>query len=231
MSSIPAEPAAIILAGGAARRLGEKRPAGGKAACEVAGETLLGRVAAAVAPVIAELVVVGGDPLPTELQERFGGLRQLVDSQPGSGPMAALIDGLADICQRRSMAGQPLPPAVLLTACDLPLLRPALVQTLLDRLPPTAADPAWVIPQVDSQPQYLFSVCRPQLLGHIKAFLATGRRDLRGFAAALGEHHADRVVMIPPAIWRQIDPVGAAGRDIDTPADLAALTGSASRDR
>lgn len=229
-SSILAEPAAIILAGGAARRLGEKRPAGGKAACKVAGESLLGRVAAAVAPVIAELVVVGGDPLPTELQERFGGLRQRVDSQPGSGPLAALLDGLADICRRRLMAGQPLPPAVLLTACDLPLLRPALVQTLLDRLPPAAADPAWVIPQVGRQPQYLFSVCRPQLLGPLEAFLATGRRDLRGFATALVEQNADRVVMIPPTTWRQIDPIGAAGRDIDTPADLAALTGSASRD-
>jgi molybdopterin-guanine dinucleotide biosynthesis protein A len=225
------EPAAIILAGGAARRLGAARPAGGKAACEVGGEPLLGRVTAAVAPVIAELVVVGGSPLPAELRDRFRGLRQLADSQPGAGPLAAVRDGLLDIGHRRATAGQPLPAAVLLAACDLPLLRPPLVQALLDWLPPAADGAAWVIPQVGSQPQYLLSVCRPQLLGPLEAFLATGRRDLRGFAAAVTAQNPGRVNMIPPAVWQQIDPDGAAGRDIDTPADLAALTGLASRRR
>ncbi len=224
------QPAAIVLAGGAARRLGPVRPAGGKAACQVAGETLLGRVAAAVAPVIDEIVVVGGGPLPADLGNCFPSLRQLADSQPGAGPLAAIRDGLADICQSRSTEGQPLPSAVLLAACDLPLLRPSLVRALLDRLLSAADDPAWVIPQIGCQPQYLFSVCRPQLLDPLQVFLATGRRDLRGFAAALVEHDADWVVTIPPTIWLQIDPAGAAGRDIDTPADLAALTGSASRD-
>jgi len=224
------QPAAIVLAGGAGRRLGKKQPAGGKAACEVAGETLLGRVVAAVAPVIAEIVVVGGEPVPADLRDRFPSLRQLADSQPGAGPLAAIRDGLVNICQSRSTAGEPLPSAVLLAACDLPLLRPSLVRALLDRMLPAADDPAWVIPQIGSRPQYLFSVCRPQLFGPLQVFLATGRRDLRGFAAALVEHDADWVVMIPPTIWLQIDPVGAAGCDIDTPADLAALTGSASRD-
>jgi len=223
------EPAAIILAGGAARRLGAARPAGGKAACDVGGETLLGRVAAAVAPVIAELLVVGGDPLPADLRKRFGGLRQLADSQSGAGPLAAVRDGLADICHRRSLASRPLPAAVLLVACDLPLLRPSLVRALLGWLPPPPATAAWVIPEIGSQPQYLFSVCRPALLGPLEAFLATGRRDLRGFATAFAGQAPDQVLMIPPAAWQQIDPQGVAGRDIDTPADLAALSGSSSR--
>jgi len=225
------QPAAILLAGGAARRLGAARPAGGKAACEVGGELLLGRVAAAVAPVIAEIVVVGGEPVPADLRDRFLGLRQLADSQPGAGPLAAIRDGLADICQQRATAGQPLPAAVLLVACDLPLLRPSLVRALLDWLPPAADSVAWAIPEVAGQPQYLFSVCRPQLLGPLEAFLASGRRDLRGFVATLTGQDADHVVLIPTAAWQQIDPVGAAGCDIDTPADLAALTGSASRRR
>ena len=224
------QPAAIVLAGGAARRLGPVRPAGGKAACEVGGESLLSLVAAAVAPVMAEIVVVGGEQVPADLRDRFPSLRQLADSQPGAGPLAAIRDGLADICQSRSTEGQPLPSAVLLAACDLPALRPSLVRALLDRLLSAADDPAWVIPQIGSQPQYLFSACRPQLLDPLQVFLATGRRDLRGFAAALVEHNADWVVTIPPTIWLQIDPAGAAGRDIDTPADLAALNGSASRD-
>lgn len=225
------KPAAIVLAGGTARRLGAARPAGGKAACEVGGEPLLGRVAAAVAPVIADIVVVGGELVPADLQDRFRGLRQLADSQPGAGPLAAVRDGLAAICHQRVTSGQPLPGAVLLVACDLPLLRPPLVQALLDWLPPAAAGITWAIPQVGSQPQYLFSVCRPQLLGPLEQFLASGRRDLRGFVAALAGQDPDQVVLIPPAAWRQIDPAGAAGRDIDTPADLAALTGLASRQR
>jgi len=225
------KPAAIILAGGAARRLGAARPAGGKAACEVGGETLLSRVAAAVAAAAAEMVVVGGDQLLEDMLLRFRGIRQLADSQPGAGPLAAVRDGLVDICHRRAIAGEPAPAAVLLVACDLPLLSPPLVQALLDHLRPADRGVVWVIPQVGSRPQYLFSVCRPRLLGPLEQFLAGGRRDLRGFVKALAAQDPGHVVMIPPAAWRRIDPAGAAARDIDTPADLADLTGSASRQR
>ena len=43
--------AAIILAGGQARRLGDKRPPGGKAECIVGGKSLLRIVSEALVPV------------------------------------------------------------------------------------------------------------------------------------------------------------------------------------
>lgn len=219
-------PAAIILAGGAGRRLGAARPPAGKAACEVGGRSLLAHVVAAVAPVIDELLVVGGPRLSPDLTARHPQLRQVVDSQPGAGPLAAVRDGLAAISHRRAERGLPLPAAVLLVAADLPLVRPPLVQALLAQLPPTTG---WLIPQVGSQPQYLFSVLRPALLEPLEAFLASGRRDLRGFAAEQHLLAPGRVVLIPPEQWRRVDPESAAARDIDTPADLADIAGSASQ--
>ncbi|KUL35980.1 molybdopterin-guanine dinucleotide biosynthesis protein [Streptomyces sp. NRRL F-4489] len=101
---------AIVLAGGAARRLG----GADKPALRVGGRTLLDRVLAACAG--AAVTVVVGPARPTA--------RPVVrarEDPPGGGPLAALDAGL-----RHTTA-----PTVLLLSADLPFLTPATVRGLL----------------------------------------------------------------------------------------------------
>lgn len=103
---------AIVLAGGAASRLGGTD----KAALLVGGITLLDRVFAAVAG--AETVVVVGDPRPTTAAVTVTWVRE----QPiGSGPAAATRAGLDPVT-----AG-----TVVLLAADLPFVTTATVAKLL----------------------------------------------------------------------------------------------------
>jgi molybdopterin-guanine dinucleotide biosynthesis protein A len=111
---------AVILAGGAARRLnGADKPA-----LQLPdGSTLLGRVLAACAD--AERTVVVGPHRP--LAE---GIYQVRESPPGGGPAAALAAGLAESSAE----------TVLLLAADLPFLSAATVELLVSSLSGTGAD-------------------------------------------------------------------------------------------
>lgn len=105
---------ALVLAGGAARRLdGADKPA-----LRVGGRTLLDRVLAAC-PDAAATVVVGPER-PTER----GGLRWCREEPPGGGPVAGVAAGLAEVTAE----------VVLLLAADLPFLDRAAVARLLDGL-------------------------------------------------------------------------------------------------
>jgi molybdopterin-guanine dinucleotide biosynthesis protein A len=104
--------AAVVLAGGAGRRLGG--PA--KPALAVAGQPMLHRVLAAVADARPR-VVVGPDTLPVP-----DGVTRTQEQPPGGGPVPAIAAGLAL-----------LPPPdglVALLAADLPLLTAAAVARL-----------------------------------------------------------------------------------------------------
>ncbi|GAA1186313.1 molybdopterin-guanine dinucleotide biosynthesis protein A [Kitasatospora gansuensis] len=105
---------ALVLAGGAARRLGGVDKPG----LTVGGHTLLDRVLAACPD--ARTVVVVGPERPTER----GGLRWTREDPPGGGPVAAVAAGLGQITADR----------VLLLAADLPFLDTRTVERLLDAL-------------------------------------------------------------------------------------------------
>lgn len=112
--------AAVVLAGGAARRLGGVR----KPALAVAGRSMLDRVLSAVSDA-AVRVVVGPADLPVP-----AGVRVTLETPPGGGPVAGTAAGLALV-----PADVPL---VALLAADLPLLRPEAVNLLRARLAPPA---------------------------------------------------------------------------------------------
>jgi molybdopterin-guanine dinucleotide biosynthesis protein A len=105
---------AVVLAGGAGRRLGGVD----KAALELGGRTLLDRALEAVAG--ADEVVVVGDPHPAP-----PGVRFVREDPPYGGPAAALLAGLAALPEG--------PVAVL--ACDMPGVTAATFERLR-----TAAD-------------------------------------------------------------------------------------------
>jgi molybdopterin-guanine dinucleotide biosynthesis protein A len=138
--------AAVVLAGGAARRLGGVR----KPAVPVAGVPMLLRVLAAVADARPR-VVVGpvGLPLPD-------GVERTLEDPPGGGPVAAAAAGLARV--------PPEVGTVALLAADLPLLTAQAVRRLREAVDGGAdrdggADGAVYVDR-DDRPQWLCGVWR-----------------------------------------------------------------------
>ena len=218
------ETAAIILAGGTARRLADKRPRGGKAECIIGGQSLLSIVHGALVPVTRSILVVGGDPPKLSFQDVVS-VRHIPDHQPGAGPLAAVRDGLRWMWHEYAKS---LPQFVILSACDLPSITSSLVSKMVDRFPQDEMCTQWVIPEVGKRLQYLFSVCRPTILLPLDSFFASGGRDFRSFVQYLQKHESRSIHVISEATWREIDPHAHAGSDIDTPADLAVYTDDAS---
>ncbi len=212
-----ADYAALVLAGGAARRMGAGlAAAAGKAGLRLAGRTFLDVVTTAVSTTVSRVIIVAAPEQPLPPVETP--LEIVRDSTPGAGPLAGIRDGLLYALA----TGQP-PRGVFVVSCDVPLLASAVVRLLLDRLAASAA--RWVVPIVHGHPQVLVSAMSPGLLGPIERHLATGRRDLRGLLADLRQADPDAVAVVTEAEVAAIDPECLSFMDVDTPADLAAVHG------
>ncbi|WNM42009.1 molybdenum cofactor guanylyltransferase [Micromonospora halotolerans] len=112
--------AAVVLSGGAARRMGGVD----KPARPVGGRPMLHRVLAAVADAGERIVVGPAGPVPE-------GVRVTREEPPGGGPVAGTAAGLALL--------DPGTSTVALLAADLPLLTPAAVAELRSALDGSAA--------------------------------------------------------------------------------------------
>ncbi|MFD4603908.1 NTP transferase domain-containing protein [Streptomyces sp. NPDC058464] len=143
---------AIVLAGGAARRLGGTD----KPSVRVGGRPLLDRVLAAC--VGARRTVVVAAPRPTSRPVRW-----TRENPPGGGPVAALDAGL-----RHTTADY----AVVLSA-DLPFLEEATVGRLLSALCASGADAA-LLTDADGRDQPLVAAYRTAALRHALSALAEG---------------------------------------------------------
>jgi molybdopterin-guanine dinucleotide biosynthesis protein A len=108
---------AVVLAGGAGRRMG----GADKAALELGGATFLDRVLRAAAGVAGRLVVVG-PPRPVALERAVIFVQE---ADPGGGPVPAVVAAL----EAAGGAG-----VVLVLAVDLPLLTSDDLRRLLDAL-------------------------------------------------------------------------------------------------
>ncbi|WP_317444427.1 NTP transferase domain-containing protein [Streptomyces collinus] len=149
---------AVVLAGGAARRLGGVDKPG----LRVGGRALLDRVLAACAG--AATTVVVAVPRPTTRPVRW-----TREDPPGAGPVAALEAGL-----RLTSAAQ----AVVLSA-DLPFLEPATLERLLTALRETGADGA-LLTDADGRDQPLVAAYRTAALRRELAALGTAPDGLTG---------------------------------------------------
>jgi molybdopterin-guanine dinucleotide biosynthesis protein A len=139
--------AAVVLAGGAGRRLGGVR----KPLIEVGGQRMLDRVLAAVADATPRIVVAPpGLDVPA-------GVRRVSEEPPGGGPVAALAAGLAALAEGVGAITGPCPAAdgeatdggaadgevpdvVAVLAADLPFLSADAVQALRDALGQSTVD-------------------------------------------------------------------------------------------
>ncbi|MFE0460050.1 NTP transferase domain-containing protein [Kitasatospora sp. NPDC058965] len=190
---------ALVLAGGAARRLG----GADKPRLTVGGRTLLDRVLAACAGA-RRTVVVGPGGAAAGGSERAGAepggaVRWTREQPPGGGPVAAVAAGLA--------VEGPAAPVVLLLAADLPFLDRA----VLDRLAAAVTGEVQAAVLVDGagRTQPLAGAYRRDALGAALAVLGDpAGQPLRRLVGGL------RTVRLP-------DP-GRTAEDCDTWADLAA---------
>lgn len=208
----------IVLAGGGSSRLGSvAEAAGGKASLTVRGRSFLEHVVAAVAAEVDRTIVVAapGQMLPT-----LAGVSIVHDATPGAGPLAGLRDGL-----RAAQAvehGAPTQSTLAFVAsCDVPLLRREVVHLLIDVARRSAA--RWTVPSVHGHRQVLVSVLHVDLLPRIEAWLAAGRRDLRGLFAEIARVDPRTVCEVTEAALTAVDPHLESFLDIDTPDDLERL--------
>ncbi|SCG50513.1 molybdenum cofactor guanylyltransferase [Micromonospora inositola] len=132
--------AAVVLAGGAARRMGGVD----KSALPVGGRPMRDRVLAAVADAEPLILVGPAGPVPE-------GVRVTREDPPGGGPVAATAAGLALL--------DPDTATVALLAADLPLLTAGAVDDLLRQLDGSTVDGACYV-DGDGRRQQLCGVWR-----------------------------------------------------------------------
>ncbi len=149
---------AVVLAGGAARRLG----GADKPGLRVGGRALLDRVLAACAG--ARTTVVVADPRPTPRPVTWAR-----EEPPGGGPLAALAAGLRHTTAER----------VVVLSADLPFLAGPTVGRLLSALAASDADGV-LLSDADGRDQPLVAAYRAPVLYRELAALTRDRADLAG---------------------------------------------------
>ncbi len=169
-----------------------------KACLDLSGRTLLQRVLDAVAPCIAEVVVVAaaGQSLPPIA------VPVVYDQVPDSGPVGGIHAGLQAVRHDVAFA----------VACDTPFLQPALIRLLVER----AQGGAIVVPTWAGRRQPLPAVYPTSLIPELERRLRAGRLRL----GELGELPGARVV--PEEEVRRADPDGLSFRNVNTPEAYAA---------
>jgi molybdopterin-guanine dinucleotide biosynthesis protein A len=191
-------PAALLLTGGSSRRMGRD-----KATLVVsgAGAPLAERTAALLVRVAAPVLEIGPG---------HAGLPHVQESPPGGGPLCALAAGWAGLKERQ----WPDAAGVLVVATDLPRLTAGLLAFLAD-YPATGP----VVPlDGEGRSQPLCARYPMAALGAAARLVEGGERSLRALLAGLNPTWVARSVWQPAAG----DPDALA--DVDTPADLTALT-------
>jgi len=153
---LPFDAAAVILAGGQSRRMGQD-----KSLLPVDGQPLIARIAQQLAPCFPEVLISSNDPG----KYRFLGLPVIADEVPGQGPLMGILSSLKAAGRER----------VLMLACDIPVLDLAFIRELL-RL---SGDADIVMPvSPDGRREPLFAVYRKSVIPRAEAALAQGVRRI-----------------------------------------------------
>lgn len=189
--------AGIVLCGGQSKRMG--RP---KAWLPFAGEVMLPRVVRLLGEAVSPIVVVAAPE--QELPPLAADVAVVRDEEKGRGPLQGLAAGLAAL---RGKAD-----AAYLSSCDVPFLRPALVNRLIGLL----GDHAICVPRVGDYYHPLAAVYRIDVIDAVNRLL--GENRLRPFF--LFEAVPTRVV--EAAELADVDPTFQTLRNLNTPEDYEA---------
>jgi molybdenum cofactor guanylyltransferase len=142
----------IVLAGGKSTRMG--RP---KATLPFGPEVMLQRVVRVLRTVVEPIVVVAAPQ--QELPELPAGTVIAYDEREARGPLEGLLAGLKAIA--------PLADAAYATSCDVPLLEPAFVRAVIERL----GDANIAVPVEEAFAHPLAAVYRTSVLPEIEELL------------------------------------------------------------
>jgi molybdopterin-guanine dinucleotide biosynthesis protein A len=139
----------IVLAGGQSRRMGVD-----KALLRIDGETFLEIAASRLRPLCRQILIAAHpeQPLP-----EIEGCRIVTDEEPGQGPLAGLVAGIANSDDEWHLA----------LACDFPLVSTRILGFICERVQSADA----VVPRADGRLQ-------PLVAGYSRACLEPGRRAL-----------------------------------------------------
>jgi molybdopterin-guanine dinucleotide biosynthesis protein A len=198
---------AIVLAGGGGRRFGGgERFGGDKLAATLQGRSILDRAIDAVLEVADEVVIAG-----RAVEHPHRAVRCVADPEPGGGPLLGLAAALAVAGGARSIV----------VGGDMPVLVPAVLRALLDRLavdPSSGAavlGPPHTAMTAEARRRVLpvaLDVARARPLAQL--LIDRGRRSLQALADELG------CVELTAAAWLPLDPGALSLVDVDTPNDL-----------
>lgn len=181
---------AIILAGGASKRMGRD-----KANILLGDLTLLQHVIAAMQRVFPEVIVSVREYRP-EVD-----LPQVCD-QPGvEGPLAGVLAALSQVKT----------PWAFIVACDMPFVRPSMIESIA----PYRAGHQAVVPVIQGHAQPMAAFYAREVLTVIRTHLAGGgKNSLRAVFAQLSVHYVETTELA------QIDPALRSFLDMDTPQDV-----------
>ena len=165
--------AAVVLAGGASRRMGRD-----KATLPYAGKTLVERVVSVVSPRCSPVFVIAaeGQPLPTLHAE------VLRDEVRGVGPLLATGRGL----RAAAAAGLEL---AFVCAVDMPFLSADVIDELAGPAVRLGVD---VVLPWDGRDHYLAGIYRTALADRVAELIAGGERSMRALVDAVD---TQRIVM------------------------------------
>lgn len=187
---------AAIMAGGKSRRMGQD-----KAWIELDGEPLIRRVAAVLAEVADEVLVVANEPRYASL-----GLPVVPDRYPAGGALGGIATGVAAARHE----------TILVAACDMPFLDAAVWRLLL-----AARDGAdAVVPRIGGEYETLHAIYTKACLPEMARALAENRLRVIAFFDAL------RVRAVEEDALRAVDPTLRAFTNVNTPEELARALGA-----
>ena len=185
---------AVVLAGGASRRMGQdKRLLAWDTGSDGIPRTLLQAVVDLLAELVDEVVVVANDT-PDLARARL-----VRDAFPGSGSLGGIYSGLAASRHESSFV----------TAADMPFLNPELIRRLCGLLGSTDG----VVPIVDKRPEPLHAVYRQTTVAAMRRRIEAGNLKISPMFDELS------IVWVNEAELRTIDPTLQSFQNVNTPED------------
>jgi molybdopterin-guanine dinucleotide biosynthesis protein A len=189
--------AAAILTGGRGTRLG----GADKGALAIGGRTILERQLDVLAPLVAEVFLVGGQPPASGPAAR---LRHVADRHAGLGPLAGLqaaLDGIAGAAVE----------VLLIVACDLPFLSRPFLAHVLDRALDGAAEVDVVVPRTEDRLHPLCAAYNRRVRDAVDARVAARALAVQALFDEL------RVAVVGPEVVATFDPDGVMLWNVNTP--------------
>jgi molybdopterin-guanine dinucleotide biosynthesis protein A len=165
-----AEPIGVVLAGGRGRRMG-----GQKATVVLSGQPLIAYPLQALARTVADVRIVAK---PDTQLPSLAGVTVWIEPESPRHPLFGIVHALA-LAEGRS---------VLVCACDLPLVTPALLRALHRQDPGEA--PA-VLASAGSEVQPLLGCYRPAALEPLRALSVESQIPMRAAAEAIGAYRLE----------------------------------------